>query len=126
MPALHHADISRIQKFSAYTLSIIASLMVLSSAIFKFTGEPNIYNILETLGVAEHAVAIGLAEILIVALYWIPRSSNLGFFLFCSYIGAITVAEIIMGDFPLPGLTIGLMIYLGTLLRKPDLSGWKG
>jgi len=121
MPPLHHANIGRTQKLIGYTLSILASVMVFSSALFKFTGEANIYAVLERLGVQEYALSIGLAEMLIVLIYWIPRTSNLGFFLFCSYIGAITVAEMLMGDFPLPGLTIGGMIYLGTLLRKPTL-----
>lgn len=66
---------------------------------------------------------IGLIEIVCVVLYWIPRTSNVGFFLFCSYAGGIIVGELILGDVPLPGLAIGGMIYLGTLLRKPSLLG---
>lgn len=121
MSALHHTGIGRTQKIIGYALSILASIMVFSSALFKFTGEVNIYLVLEKLGVQEYARPIALAEILIVLLYWIPPSSNLGFFLFCSYVGGITVAEMLMGDIPLPGLAIGAMVYVGTLLRKPTL-----
>lgn len=121
MSALHDTGIGRTQKIVGYALSILASIMVFSSAIFKFTGDTNIYAVLKTLGVVEFARPIALAEILIVLLYWIPRTSNLGFFLFCSYVGAITVAEMLMGDIPLPGLAIGAMVYVGTLLRKPTL-----
>lgn len=78
-------------------------------------------DILAQLELSEQAIPIGIMEIILVALYWIPRSVNLGFFLFCAYIGGITVAEILLGDFPLPGLSIGAMIFLGTLLRKPRL-----
>lgn len=124
MSPLHHTNIGRTQKVIGYILSILASVMVFSSALFKFTGEVNIYLVLEKLGVQEYALPIGGAEMLIVLIYWIPRTSNLGFFLFCSYIGAITVAEMLMGDFPLPGLAIGGMIYLGTLLRKPALLSY--
>jgi hypothetical protein len=72
---------------------------------------------------AEHAILIGLIEIGCVLLYWIPKTSNIGFFLFCSYSGGIIVGELILGDVPLPGLAIGGMIYVGTLLRKPSLVG---
>ena len=78
---------------------------------------------LERLGVAEHAVLIGLVEILCVVLYWIPRTSNIGFFLFCSYAGGIIVGELILGDIPIPGIVTAIMIYTGTMLRKPSLSG---
>lgn len=121
MPHQHISDISRIQKVSGYSFSILASMMVLASAIFKFKGEANIILILSELGLTEYSYLIGWVEILIIALYWIPKTSNFGFFLFCSYIGAITVAEIIMGDSPIPGLSIGILIYLGTFLRKPNL-----
>lgn len=121
MTPLHDPDISRPQRIAGYALSIIASLMVFSSGIFKFFGEINIMDVLAQLNLTEHAISIGIMEIVLVVLYWIPGSVNLGFFLFCAYIGGITVAEILLGDFPLPGLSIGAMIFLGTLLRKPGL-----
>lgn len=74
---------------------------------------------------AEYAALIGVVEVACVVLYWIPKTSNLGFFLFCSYIGGIICGELLLGEAPLPGLTIGAMIYVGTLLRKPSLLGWK-
>lgn len=121
MTPLHDANISRWQKILGYTLSVVASILVFSSGIFKFIGEANIMDILGQLELANQAILIGIMEIILVALYWIPRSTNLGFFFFCAYIGGITVAEILLGDFPLPGLSIGAMIYIGTLLRKPKL-----
>ena len=66
-------------------------------------------------------MAIGLIEIFVVVLYWIPKTMNIGFFLFCSYAGGIVVGELIHGDVPLPGLVTGAMVYVGTLLRKPSL-----
>ncbi|MFT5990930.1 MAG: hypothetical protein ACI9K9_002394 [Neolewinella sp.] len=52
-----------------------------------------------------------------------PKTCNIGFFLFCSYCGGIIVGELILGDVPLPGLATGAMVYIGTLLRKPSLLG---
>lgn len=122
---LHEKGISKPQRFIGYALSLLPSLGVVGSGITKFFSDTEIHVLLEQLGMAEHAVLIGLIEIIVVLLYWIPKTSNIGFFLFCSYIGGIIVGELILGDIPLPGLTIGAMIYVGTLLRKPSLMGWK-
>lgn len=97
----------------------------MGSGFTKFFPNTEIHALLEKLGMAEHAVMIGLIEIIVVLLYLIPKTSNIGFFLFCSYIGGIIVGELILGDVPLPGLTIGAMIYVGTLLLRPSLLGWK-
>lgn len=123
MSELHEAGISKTQRIAGYILSLLPSLAVLGSGFIKFFPDTEIHLLLEQLGMAQHAILIGLIEIGCVLLYWIPKTSNIGFFLFCSYIGAIIVGELVVGDFPLPGLTIGAMIYIGTILRKPSLLG---
>jgi hypothetical protein len=123
MASLHETGISRSRKFIGYLLSILPSFAVLIYGFLKFTDNEAVRATLEQLGVEEHAVLIGGVEILCVILYWIPRTSNIGFFLFCSYAGGILVGEMIMGDVPVPGMVIAVMIYAGTILRKPSLSG---
>ena len=66
---------------------------------------------------------IGILEISCVLLFWIPKTSNLGFFLLCSYVGGIIVAETTMGGAPFLGLITATLIYVGTFLRKPQLTG---
>jgi hypothetical protein len=123
MSTLHETGISNSRRTIGYLLSILASLAVFGSGVTKFFANNEIHLLLERLGMAEHALLIGLIEIGVVILYWIPKISNIGFFLFCSYAGGIIVGELILGDVPLPGLAIGGMIYVGTLLRKPSLVG---
>lgn len=123
MSKLHEDGISKPQRIIGYTLSILASLAIFGSGFTKFFPDNEIHVLLERLNMAEHAVLIGLIEIGVVVLYWIPKISNIGFFLFCSYAGGIIVGELILGDVPLPGLAVGGMIYIGTLLRKPSLWG---
>jgi|GEM_PF-581159 len=125
MPLLHEEGISRPRRIFGYLLSVLASLAIFGSGIIKFFPDNDIHVLLEQLNVAEHAVLIGLIEIGVVVLYWIPKISNIGFFLFCAYAGGITVGELILGDFPLPGLAIGGMIMVGSVLRKPSLLGWE-
>lgn len=124
MFSAHEPHISRVQKIAGYSLSILASLAVLVSGLLKFVQNPWSMEPLNKLGLSEHGIAVAIIEVLCVVLYWFPRSSNIGFFLLCSYVGGIMVAEILMGEAPVPGLVIACMVYVGTLLRKPSLAGW--
>lgn len=124
MPPAHEPHISKAQKIVGYSLSILASSMVLVSGLLKLIQDPWAMEPLEKLGLSEHSTAVAIIEVLCVVFYWFPRSSNIGFFLLCSYVGGIIVGEILMGEAPVPGLLIGLMVYVGTLLRKPSLAAW--
>ncbi len=124
MSVLHEIGISKSRRIVGYVLSILASLGIFGSGIIKFFPTEKILFILEQLNLSEYTIMIGLIEIFVVVIYWIPKTSNFGFFLFCSYIGAIIVGELVIGELPLPGLTTGAMIFIGTLLRKPSLLGW--
>lgn len=123
MSRLHDPGSSRARLVPGYLLSIVASLAVLVAGLLKFFRQVELLDPLERLGLAEHAPVIGLVEVAVAVVYWIPRTANLGFFLFCGYIGGIVVGEIMLGEPPLPGLALGAMIYLGTLMRKPSLLG---
>jgi hypothetical protein len=123
MSTLHEAGIGKTRKTAGYLLSILSSFMVLVSGLLKFTPNAWAMEPLEKLGLEEHALTVGLIEVVCVVLYWIPKTSNIGFFLLCAYVGGIIVGELLMPEVPLPGLTIGVMVVLGTLLRKPSLSG---
>ncbi len=122
MPPAHEPHISKAQQIAGYFLSVMASLAVLVSGLLKFVQNPWAMEPLDKLGLSEHGIAVGIIEVLCVVLYWLPKSSNIGFFLLCSYVGGIIVAEILMGEAPVPGLLIGFMVYVGTLLRKPSLA----
>lgn len=123
MPSAHEPHIPNVQKIAGYALSIMASLAVLVSGLLKFVQDPWAIEPLEKLGLSEYTLFVAIVEVLCVVLYWLPKSSNIGFFLLCSYVGGIIVGELLMGEAPVPGLAIGFMVYVGTLLRKPSLAG---
>ena len=123
MNNLHQPGISKSSRITGYVLTLLASLGVLGSGLIKFFPNEEINQVLGRLGLEEYSIAIGLMEVLVVVIYWIPKTVNIGFFLFCSYLGGIIVAEILLGDIPIPGLVLGAMVYIGTFLRKPSLLG---
>jgi len=121
MSILHEKQISKSRRIAGYLISGLLSLVILAFGIAKFIPNLVINENLARLGVAEYALLIGVIEMVCVVLYWTPQTSNIGFFIFCSYVGAIIVAELILGEWPIPGLVIGIMLYVGTFLRKPSL-----
>jgi len=66
---------------------------------------------------------LGVLSLSCVILYLIPKTSNIGFFLMCSYLGGAIVGELAMGEFPLVGIVLSVFLYVGTMLKKPELSG---
>lgn len=124
MSTLHETQIGKGRKIAGYVLTILPSLMLLMSGIFKLIGSEEIEKNMSAIpNLLDSIFAIGLAEILAVVLYWIPKTSNIGFFLLASYGGGIILGEIISGQPPVTGIIITTMIYVGTMLRKPALSG---
>lgn len=97
--------------------------MILFSGTMKVSGAEMMQKSMGAIGLREHSLMVGAIELAALVLYWIPKFSNLGFFLLISYSGGIIVAEMIGGGFPLPGVLVATLLYVGTFLRKPSLSG---
>ena len=124
MTALHEAHIGKTRKIIGYILSILPSLMIVFSGSNKILGAEWMVQAMNTIpNIGEITTYIGMLEIACVIIYWIPKAGNLGFFLLCSYTGGIIVAEIVANHTPLPGILLATFIYLGTMLRKPSISG---
>jgi len=124
MSTLHETQIGKTRKIAGYALSILPSIMLLMSGIMKIAGaEEMVNNMSQIPNLVDHLLLIGVIELLAVALYWIPKTSNIGFFLLASYGGGIIITEMISGTAPMAGLIVTTLIYVGTMLRKPSLSG---
>lgn len=124
MSTLHEPQIGKARKIVGYVLSILASLLILFSGLSKIAGtEEMVENMSKLPNFIDKLMLIGVLELVILALYWIPKTSNIGFFLLASYAGGIIVGEIVAGDMPIPGMMVATLFYLGTMLRKPALSG---
>lgn len=124
MMKLHETEISKTRRITGYILSILPSLMIVFSGSNKIIGSEWMVQAMNTIpNIGEITPFIGMLEITCVIIYWIPKISNIGFFLLCSYTGGIIVAEIVASHSPLPGIILAILIYIGTILRKPSLSG---
>ena len=123
MTSLHETQISKARKIAGYTISIIASFMLFMAGIMKIIGNEEMkINMTKVTNFGDKLMLIGILEIIILILYWIPRTMNIGFFLLASFGGGIIVAEIVTGEMPFAGILVTTLFYVGTILRKPTLS----
>lgn len=120
---LHEPNISNPRRYIGYALSVFASGIIVMSGMMKVMGLQVILDSMKTLDLSEYTVIIGILEIVCVIIYWIPKTSNIGFFLLCSYCGGIIASELSMGENAIVGIVVAILFYIGTMLRKPSLSG---
>ena len=124
MTILHETQISKVRKIAGYTISIIASFMIFMAGLMKIIGNEEMQiNMAKVINFGDKLMLIGILEIIILILFWIPRTMNIGFFLLASFGGGIIVAEIVTGEMPFAGILVTTLFYVGTILRKPTLSG---
>ncbi len=108
-----------------WIFSGLACAVIIYSGINKLLGSPTMVESLDRINLGDYVRVIGFIELLCVVIYLVPRTGNIGFFLLCSYVGGIIVAEWGMGYPPGLGIIVAIFIYFGTLLRKPELIGFK-
>ncbi len=125
MSNLHETQISKTRRIAGYTLSIIPSLMILMAGVTKLIGtEEIVQNFTNLPNWEDKMLFIGVLELIILMLYWIPKTMNMGFFLMLGFMGGALLAEVVLkGGIPIPAIFVTTLFYVGTLLRKPSLSG---
>jgi hypothetical protein len=122
MNTLHESQISKTRKITGYILSIIPSLMLLGAGISKvMKSEEMVKNFSSIPNFGDKVQLVGLIILVALSLYWIPKTSKIGFLLLCSFGGGVIVAEIVSGHAPIPGLMLTTLLYVGTILRRPSL-----
>ena len=109
--------------YLGWAMSIFVCLGIAASGTAKLLQAQELVDSLAKINLQDYIVPIGVIELICVALYLIPKTSNIGFFLLCSYIGGIIASELAMGFGPGIGIMLAILLYVGTMLRKPELSG---
>ena len=113
-------EVSKNRKIAGWVLSAPPLLALLGGSFNKLRGSEELAAKLPYITSLPLLAAVSLT---CVVLYLVPKTSNIGFFLLCSYFGGVIVGELAMGEFPLIGILMSVLLYVGTMLRKPSLSG---
>jgi hypothetical protein len=114
--------ISKRQQWAGRALRALVTLVFLVSAGTKLAHVPKVVSELTRAGIPESAILpIGFLELTCLALYWFPRTSILGTFLFTGYLGGAIVTHIIARENFAPPLMIGIWMFASAYLRYPEL-----
>jgi len=130
MAKFHEDHIGKAQKITGYALSILFSVQILMAGGLKVIGEDAIVERMNNIpNWGDKLLFIGLLELVILALYWIPKTQKIGFYLLCAFVGGVIVAEVAVGTHveqgsppaPLVGIVTAILLYAGTIMRFPSL-----
>lgn len=107
---------TKITQIISIVLMVIPSLMLVMSGVMKLIGAPEVVDGLTKGGLGNYIVLFGLIELLAVALLWIPKTRNIGFFLICSYLGGALSIELAHGQAPSAAIFLTLL-WISLFLR---------
>lgn len=128
MAKFHEQDLPKWQIVIGYVLSILFSFQILMAGVLKLFKEEGIMERMSQIPNWEDKVVfVGVLELAILILYWVPKTQKLGFYLLASFMGGVIVAKVAAGNHegmppvPLFSLITTILLYAGTFMRKPSL-----
>ena len=118
----HESTISKTQRILGYILSILFSIQILMAGVMKLVKAPPIVeNMNAVVNWGDKILLLGVLELVLLVLYWVPQTTKLGFYLLCSFMGGVIVAEVVAGKVPVVGIATAIMLFAGTIMRNPSL-----
>lgn len=116
---------SKSKHVAAWVLTVLVGLGLVASAVLKLTGAPEIVANFEKFHLAPYRVGIAVVELLVGALFLVPRTQALGTYLVTGYFGGAIVAHLASGapgDMVAP-LVLGALAWVANYLRRPNMFG---
>ena len=113
---------SKKQRVAGWILSGLIAAFLGFSASGKFRDFPGKAEMFDKLGYANDTmVGIGVVEVVVVILFVIPRTSFLGAILLTGYLGGAIATHVRIGDPYFFPIIIGILVWIGFALRRPDV-----
>ena len=107
---------SKTQKILAIIFMALPSFMLVMSGVMKIMGGEEVVTGLTKAGYGSYITLFGIAEILFVALFWIPKTYKIGFYFILSYLGGAAAVEVGGGVFPM-ALALIALTWIGVYLK---------
>lgn len=107
-----------------WIISALPALMLLFSASMKlFAHSPeNDKFVEEHLGwPLRYMSGLAILELCVTLVYLVPQTAVLGAILIAAYLGGATATHVRVGDVPIVQVILGMLAWLGLLLREPRL-----
>lgn len=105
----------------AWTLSIVAALLIIISGIFKLAGSPEVVDGLSKMGLASYISLFGIMEILFAMLFLYPKTIKIGFILISCYFAGAIATDLSHGGNILPPFIILSLVWIASFLRNQNI-----
>lgn len=109
----------RAMTITGWVLTGLVSAMMAFSAAMKFSGAPEFME--QFVGkfgyAAQHAVPIGVTELVCLALFLFPPTAVLGAVLLTGYLGGATATHARISDPFIAPIIVGMVVWLALFLR---------
>jgi len=112
---------SKTKKTLKWAPSIIASLMIVSSAFMKLTAQPQLVEVFSKTGLLPYMTLLGIAELLFISLFLWSRSLKIGFLLLTAYFGGAMAVELSQHNFFIMPAVILVLVWLAAYFRDRSL-----
>ena len=110
------------QRIAGWILSGLVAALLAFSASFKLIDGQSKAEMFEKGGyTVEKMFWIGLVEVSVTVLFLIPRTSFLGAILLAAYLGGAVDSHVRGGEPFFVPILIGVVVFLGYALRRPDV-----
>ena len=100
--------------------TVLAAGMAVLSGVMKLTAYAEGIKALETVGVAQYRVWLGLAEIIFAALFIYSKTMRLGFILLSCYFAGALATEL-SHQLPANALLPVILVWIAALLRDRSI-----
>lgn len=120
-------SMSRASRITGNVLAYLLGALMIFSGVIEFfpMTDPATVAMIERLGIAGMEIPLGIAKLVIAALFLIPRTSTVGFVFMVGYIGGILATNITHGFTFAETMPIWIALLILTIcgwLRHPELT----
>jgi hypothetical protein len=107
---------------TGWVLTILPSLMLIMSAVMKFTQPPDVIEGMNKLGWDPSlALGLGIVELACVVIYLVPQTAVLGAILLTGYLGGAIATHVRLNDSYTIPVILGIVIWAALYLRDVRL-----
>mgnify|MGYP000879931919 CR=1 FL=1 len=114
--------LSQKRRVAGWIMSAILAGFLMFSASGKFVDWEGKTQMLDHLGYSTHLMMkIGATELILAALFLVPRAGFLGSLLLTAYLGGATATHVRVGDPFFMPIIFGVLVWVSYGLRRPGL-----
>jgi hypothetical protein len=113
---------SKNQRIAGWIVSGLIAAFMAFSASGKFRDFPGKAEMFSHLGWSVDTMKyVGVVEILVAVLFLVQRTAFLGALVLTAYLGGATAAHVRVGDPFFFTIIVGVVVWVGYALRRPDV-----